>query len=121
MTLRIPSICYACKNFTDAQFIEDTRRKLSCVAFPEGIPAEIINGDLDHTKPYPKDNGVRYETGFRMEDVEADYYRWRNSDIAINWYGDGPDYSELFAYDDSRTSNDQHLLNGTGAKPQGSN
>lgn len=32
-----------------------------CEAFPEGIPFEIQTGDVDHSRPYPGDNGIRYE------------------------------------------------------------
>jgi hypothetical protein len=31
-----------------------------CLAFPEGIPEEIITGEVDHSKPYPGDNGILY-------------------------------------------------------------
>ena len=34
---------------------------IACVAFPDGIPKKIILGAFDHTKPYPKDNGIRFE------------------------------------------------------------
>ena len=29
--------------------------------FPTFIPPDILSGDFDHTKPYPGDNGIRYE------------------------------------------------------------
>jgi hypothetical protein len=32
----------------------------SCDAFPSGIPIEIQAGQVDHRKPYPGDNGMRY-------------------------------------------------------------
>jgi hypothetical protein len=32
----------------------------TCVAFPRGIPIEIIEGHVDHTEPYPGDGGFRF-------------------------------------------------------------
>lgn len=34
---------------------------LTCDAFPDGIPAQIITGEIDHASPYPGDNGIRFE------------------------------------------------------------
>lgn len=31
-----------------------------CDAFPD-IPDEIITGEFDHARPYPGDNGIRFE------------------------------------------------------------
>lgn len=34
---------------------------MRCKAFPRGIPFEILNGKVMHTKPYPNDNGILFE------------------------------------------------------------
>jgi len=33
----------------------------TCTAFPDKIPAAILAGHHDHTKPFPGDKGVRFE------------------------------------------------------------
>lgn len=33
----------------------------TCAAFPEGIPGAIVTNVHDHTQPYERDMGVRYE------------------------------------------------------------
>jgi len=32
-----------------------------CDAFPDGIPNEILTGEIDHHKPHPDDNGIQFE------------------------------------------------------------
>ena len=32
-----------------------------CKAFPDGIPDEIIQGRVEHNKPYPGDHGIMFE------------------------------------------------------------
>ena len=36
--------------------------KLSCDAFPNGIPTEILSGNFDHTKEFKDDSGIRFES-----------------------------------------------------------
>lgn len=45
-------LCYICKHYS-----KDNK----CSAFPKGIPAKILLNEADHRKPYPGDNGTRYE------------------------------------------------------------
>ena len=47
------SICYKCVHVN-----EDGQ---SCKAFPDGIPGEILTGEVKHTDPYPGDNGIQFK------------------------------------------------------------
>lgn len=53
-------ICAYCKHSFPAILI-GYKFHNTCAAFPDGIPDEIWRGDNDHTKPYPGDNGIRFE------------------------------------------------------------
>jgi hypothetical protein len=37
------------------------KEKNSCLAFPDGIPKEILISKVTHDKPYPGDRGIQYE------------------------------------------------------------
>lgn len=50
-------ICLNCKHLKSS----DESFKLSCKAFPRGIPEIIISGEFNHKKPHPKDNGIQYK------------------------------------------------------------
>lgn len=39
----------------------DGERRFVCLAFPSGIPADIIGGEHDHTTPYPGDHGILFQ------------------------------------------------------------
>jgi len=51
-----PPICYGC-----ARFKADNLDGLTCDAYPEGIPIEIITSEHDHRKPFPGDHGIQFE------------------------------------------------------------
>ena len=47
-----PPICIECVHYKGG---------IKCSAFPKRIPDEITEHQHDHRKPYPGDNGIRYE------------------------------------------------------------
>lgn len=47
-------ICHQCAH---------RRGVLTCKAFPNGIPQEILRGDVMHTSPYPGDQGIVFQLG----------------------------------------------------------
>jgi hypothetical protein len=44
----------------DCKFFHQHDVKLTCDAFPDGIPEAIINTAFVHTQPYPGDHGIQY-------------------------------------------------------------
>lgn len=55
MTIGTRPQCDYCVHFVPEKF------NWHCKAFPKGIPDEIMDGFHDHRKPYPGDNGIRFE------------------------------------------------------------
>lgn len=53
--INIP-LCADCKHYNKFDY-----EKLSCKAYPKGIPEKIIEGEVDHKKPYKGDNGIQFE------------------------------------------------------------
>lgn len=45
--------CLNCKHFR--------KQPITCDAYKSGIPREIIDGNIDHSKPYDNDNGIQYK------------------------------------------------------------
>ena len=44
----------------------------TCLAFPNGIPRSILDGDVRHTRSYPGDNGITYDPDpERVAELEA--------------------------------------------------
>ena len=52
--------CGNCVNELGRKVINGLERPI-CRAFPNGIPMEVMSGKFIHEKPYPGDNGYRYE------------------------------------------------------------
>jgi hypothetical protein len=50
-------MCYNCKHFTP----DAPGGPFVCEAFPDGIPAAIVESVTDHREPVEGDRGVRYE------------------------------------------------------------
>ena len=57
--------CAFCKHIFD-QF------PLACAAFPDGIPMQIISGEVAHLEPLPGDHGIQYEKSERRLQIEAE-------------------------------------------------
>lgn len=56
-------ICMEC-----GRFHRDRKEMgLTCDAFPDGIPDEIIMGDSDHKEPVEGDHGLQFEPMEREE------------------------------------------------------
>jgi len=65
MTSAIPS-CYHCTRFDLA--------KLTCEAFPERVPREILLGQHDHKTPFAGDGGLQFnpKPGYKPLEDEDD-------------------------------------------------
>ena len=51
----LPS-CFDCAHFRGAE-----KGKIRCLAFPDGIPRELMKRGVIHNSPYPGDHGIRFE------------------------------------------------------------
>lgn len=56
MTTVVEPICLTCRYL----HLDDDIR-LTCDAFPDGIPFTIITGEANHRLPIDGDNGIRYK------------------------------------------------------------
>ena len=61
MTTGLAPQCIECKHAPGNQGRPVTKPGAWCDAFPDGIPEDIFWGDHNHKKPYPGDNGIRFE------------------------------------------------------------
>lgn len=72
MTTFLPTMCLACARliFKDGE--------TTCEAFPDGIPAEIIQYGADHRLPFEGDGGVRFLQKRGPEALQA-FEDWRST------------------------------------------
>lgn len=52
--IRRTGLCSFCEHATPSD------NGMSCAAYPDGIPDDILYGGLDHRKPLPEDHGVQF-------------------------------------------------------------
>ena len=64
MQLDIGAMCRLCTRLRteERETFRDgtTEMRAVCAAFPDGIPAALLEDRADHRKPVPNDNGLRY-------------------------------------------------------------
>lgn len=66
-TFAHPFLCIAC-----ARMGSTLDLPLKCTAFPDGIPAGILDNTVDHRRPVDGDGGLQFElsSGLDAEDLE---------------------------------------------------
>ena len=50
-----------CKRCKYKHSYYDGKKKLTCAAFPDGVPDDILLNRHKHTESYPGDNGILFE------------------------------------------------------------
>ena len=58
MTSMMAPMCVTCRHYRPTTRLSDS---VVCIAFPEGIPADIFWEFADHRLPYAGDRGIRFE------------------------------------------------------------
>ncbi len=59
-----PFLCFYCSRVD----LGDGTGKITCTAFPGGIPWALVATNFDHRQEWPGDNGVRFEKKNGVDD-----------------------------------------------------
>ena len=58
----LSELCAGCLNLRKGPRIVDLPTpRWGCLAFPDGIPEEILTSAFIHTEPYPGDHDIQFE------------------------------------------------------------
>ena len=71
MTTSGRPFCWPCRHYRPSGEYRSPEVGMSigvCAAYPQGIPAEIAVGLVDHREPHDGDNGVRFEANLTLGD-----------------------------------------------------
>lgn len=53
--------CFVCKHYNGKLQYAGLEPYSVCRAFPQGIPKEILEQEIEHTTAYPGDGGITFE------------------------------------------------------------
>lgn len=61
--------CNVCLHWIKGQML--VNRQPVCLAFPDGIPLDILEERHDHREPYPGDNGITFVDYRKDSEIDA--------------------------------------------------
>jgi len=62
-------------SWSQCSFCRHWLGRKTCAAFPDGVPAAILDNEHDHREPFAGDNGIRFEAKPGREAAAAENWR----------------------------------------------